>query len=70
MGETYRVVSLGTMAPVLSISTKRMYGRTERRLWGVEKGVSQCTARLCIQTTSTGMLIGKIQSMRTNIECV
>lgn len=48
---------------------RRMKGIMERILWWEEKGVSQCTARFRIQTTKTGRLIGRIQSISTRMEC-
>jgi hypothetical protein len=56
--------------PVLMTSTTSTNGRTASRLWCVLKGVNQWTARLWIQTISTGMLIGRTQSMRISIEVV
>lgn len=67
---TYRPVTLGVMFPALITSTSRTSGRTASRLWWVLKGVNQWTARLWIQTISTGMLIGSTQSIRTSIEVV
>lgn len=67
--EAYRVVTLGIMRPVLRVSTRRMKGIMERMLWCEEKGVSQWTARFRIQTTRTGRLIGRIQSISTSTEC-
>jgi len=61
--------SLGSIFPVLSVSTRRTNGRMERTLWCDENGVSQWTVRLWIHTTSVGRLIGRIQSMRIRIEC-
>jgi hypothetical protein len=66
---TYRFWILGIIRPVLKVSTRRMKGTIETMLWWEEKGVSQCTARLRIQTTRTGKLMGRIQSIRTRIEC-
>ena len=64
---TYRLVTRGTILPVLCASTSRMKGRMQRRLWWVEKEVSHCTERLCIQTTRTGRLRGRIQSMSIKV---
>ena len=61
--------NLGSIFPVLSVSTRRTNGRMERTLWCEEKGVSQWTVRLWIQTTSVGRLIGRIQSIRISMEC-
>ena len=60
----------GIILPQVRVSTRRMKGIMDKTLWWEEKGVSQCTARLCTQTTRTGMLIGRMHSMRMRIECV
>ena len=65
---TYRPVTLGVIFPALITSTNSTSGSTARRLWWVLNGVNQWTARLWIQTISTGMLMGNTQSMRTSIE--
>jgi hypothetical protein len=65
-----RPVTRGVMLPVLMTSTTRTNGKTASRLWCVLKGVNQCTATLWIHTISTGMLIGRTQSMSTRIEVV
>jgi hypothetical protein len=57
------------MRPVLSVSTRNIYGIIERMLWCEENGVSQWTARFRIQTTRTGRLIGRTHNMRVRIEC-
>lgn len=66
---TYFVVTLGTIFPPVSVSTRRINGIIDKTLWCDENGVSQCTARLCTQTTRTGPFIGSSQSMRIRIEC-
>ena len=67
--DTYLEVTLGTIFPLVNVSTSRMNGIIDKTLWCDENGVSQCTARLCTQTTRTGPLIGSSQSMRIRIEC-
>jgi hypothetical protein len=57
------------MRPVLSVSTRNIYGIMERMLWCEEKGVSQCTARFRIQTTRTGRLMGKTHSIMVRMDC-
>lgn len=60
----------GTIIPLDKVSTRSMKGIIDKTLWCDENGVSQCTARLWIQTTSTGRLIGKTQSISISIEYV
>ena len=67
---TYRFVILGIIAPPVNDSTSSMKGIMDKTLWWDEKGVSQCTARLCTHTTRTGILMGRTHSIRTRIEWV
>lgn len=62
------VVTLGIMAPLVMVSTRRMKGMMDKTLWCDENGMNQWTTRLWAQTKRTRMLIGKIQSMRMKIE--
>jgi hypothetical protein len=66
---TYGACTRGIIRPVLSVSTRKMYGIMERMLWCEENGVSQCTARFRIQTTRTGRLIGSTHNIVVRIEC-
>lgn len=63
-----RVVMRGIIAPEVMVSTSRRKGMMERTLWCEEKGMNQCTTRLCAQTRRTSTLIGKIQSIRISME--
>lgn len=67
-GQAYFEVTLGIIFPLVNVSTRRMKGIIDKTLWCEENGVSQCTARLCTQTTRTGPLIGRSQSMRIRME--
>lgn len=66
---TYLEVTLGIIFPQVRVSTRRIKGIIDKTLWWEEKGVSQWTAKLCTQTTKTGRLMGRTQSMRMKIEC-
>ena len=66
--DTYFEVTLGTIFPHVKVSTSIMNGIIDKTLWCDENGVNQCTARLCTQTSRTGILIGKTQSIRIRIE--
>jgi hypothetical protein len=65
----YRVVTLGTIDPVVIVSTRRMNGMMDSTLWCDENGMNQCTTRLCAQTRRTRILMGRTQSIKMNIEC-
>ena len=67
--KTYFVVTLGIIFPLVRVSTRSINGIMDKTLWCDENGVSQCTARLCTQTSKTNMLIGSTQSMRIRMEC-
>ena len=67
-GDSHLIVILGIIVPPVNVSTSTRKGIMDKTLWCDENGVSQCTARLCTQTTSTGRLIGRIQSMRMRME--
>lgn len=66
---TYLEVTLGIIFPQVRVSTRRIKGIIDKTLWWEENGVSQWTAKLCTQTTKTGRLMGRTQSMRMRIEC-
>lgn len=68
--DTYRVVTLGIMVPLVIVSTSKTNGIIDRMLWCDENGMYQCTTRLWAQTRSTRALIGKIHSIRIRMECV
>lgn len=67
--KTYQEDIRGCMAPVVMVSTRTRNGMTESTLWCEEKGVNQCTARLCAQTTSTKALMGSTQSISVSMAC-
>lgn len=67
--KSYREKIRGIMCPLVIVSTSIKNGITDSTLWCDENGVSQCTARLCTQTTSTRLLIGSTHSMSVRIEC-